>query len=180
MLSITKYNYNKHKQKRERIESFLIEIESIKRSKNDDTSLNKIPLRLLNFSSVNFVPEVLTSLTMNIQTILFIFILRMKFTVAPNKFGIQQSLTDDSFILSEILTNFLLKYFSDEQIFISIIVSPSQVSHSLFQSDFFENLFDEPALSEFPYNILEQLDESVDDHRNAFNLILIDNHEMLK
>lgn len=117
---------------------------------------------------------------MNSQIILFFFILRMKFTLARYEFVIEQSSTDDSFILSEIITNFLLKYFSNEKIFISIVASPSQDSHDLFQSDFFENLFDDPALEEFPYNILQQLDDSVYDYRNAFNIILIDSHETLK
>lgn len=117
---------------------------------------------------------------MNIQIILFFFILKMKFTLARYNFVIEQSSTDDSFILSEIITNFLLKYFSNEQIFISIVASPSQESNGLFQSDFFENLFDDPALEEFPYNILQQLDDSVYDYRNAFNIILIDSHETLK
>lgn len=115
---------------------------------------------------------------MNFRPLLLLFILRAQCTVAHGLFS-EIFYAGDSFILSEIITNFLLKYFINDPIFISIVISPSLDNQSSFQNDFFGTLFDEPALADFPYNILQKLDNSARDYRNAFNLILVDDQETL-
>lgn len=117
---------------------------------------------------------------MDIRNTLFMFVTLLKYSMAHGNFKIEQSFTDESYILSEIMTNYLLKYFYNDRIFISIVFSPSRNNRNLFQSNFLENLFNEPALTEFQRNILNKLDESTDNHRNAFNLISIDDYESLK
>lgn len=95
-------------------------------------------------------------------------------------FEIEQSNTDDSVILGEIVTNYLIKYFRDEQIYVSIVLPPSKYDQFNFQEDLFVNLFDSPQLTEFASSTLERLDNTVQDHRNAFNMILIDDSESLR
>lgn len=100
-------------------------------------------------------------------------------TSSQHSFVIDQSATDESVVLGEILTNYFIKYFSDEQIFISIILPPSKKAKNHFSSDFFVELFDDPALAEFAYSTLDRLDDSIRDHRRSFNLIITDDWNSL-
>lgn len=93
--------------------------------------------------------------------------------------AIDQLKPDESVTLGEILTNFFIKYFSDEEIFMSIILPPSQKVDNHFLSDSFVELFDDPLLTKFAYNTLDKLDNSIRDHRRAFNLILTDDWNSL-
>lgn len=95
-------------------------------------------------------------------------------------FPIEHSVESDSFILSEIITNYLLTYFTNQEIYVSIILPPSsQGNESLFQADFFETFFDDAVLIEFAYNMLHRLDIKPR-LRVAFNLLLMDNRESLQ
>lgn len=117
---------------------------------------------------------------MNIRILLLYFTFCASFALnSYNSFDIEPSKSDESVILSGIITNFLIKYFSDEQIFISIIIEPSQKEQN-FQQDLFVNLFDDAALAEFAFSITYALDDMIRSHRNAFNLILIDNTKLLE
>lgn len=100
-------------------------------------------------------------------------------TSAKNDFVIDPYAKDESVILGEILTNFFKKYLSDDQIFVSIILPPSQKVQNYFLSDFFVELFDDPALDEFSFSTLNKLDDFIHDHRRAFNLILTDDWDSL-
>lgn len=100
-----------------------------------------------------------------------------------NKFIIDQPKTDKSVVLGEILTNFLIKYFSDDQIFVSIIFTAAQeleLEQKYFLNDLFQNLFDDPILTQFDHNAVEKLDHSIRGKRNSFNLILINVRESLE
>lgn len=108
---------------------------------------------------------------MNLNNI-FIFILFCHFTI-QNDFIINQSSARETFILSEVITNYLTKYFSNEQIFLSIVIPPSENLQN-FESDFFLKLFDN--LPKFEHNILDKLDTSIH-QRHAFNLIMVDDCE---
>lgn len=120
------------------------------------------------------------SATMNIRIPLLFFIFCASFALnSYNNFDIEQSKSDESVILGEILTNFFIKYISDEQIFIAIILEPLQKEQN-FQQDLFVNLFDNAALTKFAFSISYALDEVIRGHRNAFNLILIENTKVLE
>lgn len=99
-------------------------------------------------------------------------------TSSQHKFAIDQT-TKESVILGEILSNYFIKYLSDDKIFVSIILPPSKKTKTHFLGDFFEELFDNPALSKFAYNTLDKLDDSIRDRRQAFNLILTDDWDSL-
>lgn len=117
---------------------------------------------------------------MNFFRILFICTISIGVALrSHDNFKIEQSDTDESVILGEIITNYLIKYFSDEQIFVSIVLAPSKTDQSDFQEDLFVNLFDNPQLTEFAASTSDGLDCEVRDRRNAFNLILVDDSKSL-
>lgn len=112
---------------------------------------------------------------MNIFRIFLLCSISIGFALnSPENFEIEQSDTDESVILGEVITNYLIKYFSGVQMFVTIILGPSKIDQSNFQEDLFVNLFDDPQLAEFTSSTLDKLDNEVRDHRNAFNLILVD------
>lgn len=99
-------------------------------------------------------------------------------------FEIEQPESDGSVVLSAIITNYLIKYLSEDQIFISIIFSTDfntafEQDQPNFEHDFFVNLFDDQTLTEFAHNTLNNLDNTIRDHRNSFNIILIDSSKTL-
>lgn len=98
-----------------------------------------------------------------------------------NNFEIKQPTTDESVILGEIITQFLIKYFSEGTTFVSIVLGPSKKCRCqcYFQEDFFNELFDHPLLTEFSHNVLDKIDKSALDKRNAFNLVLVEDCESL-
>lgn len=111
---------------------------------------------------------------MMLEVIRIVVIFGMGSTLAFNtNLELHQSELNDSAMLSEIIANFLTKYFSDANIFVSIITSPLEKWHGHFETDFFASLFDDPALTKFAHNFLNKLDTPVNGYRHAFNLILI-------
>lgn len=118
---------------------------------------------------------------MNFGIISILFVLYVSFVLGSrDNFVIEQSVSDETVILGEIITNYLIKYFSDAQIFVSFILAPSQNNQmDGLEEDFFENLFDDPILTKFACNILDKLDMAIHDHRNAFHMILIDDSKSL-
>lgn len=97
-------------------------------------------------------------------------------------FEIGQTVTDDSVILGEVITNYLIRYFSEDSVFVSIVLGPSTKCRGdrHFHQDFFNELFDNPKLTEFSHNVLDKMDASALDRRNAFNLILVEDSNSLK
>lgn len=96
-----------------------------------------------------------------------------------NNFEITQSDTDKSVILGEIITHYLINYFSEEQIFIFIVLVASKIDQRNFFEDLFVNLFDDLEFTGFASSTFDRLDNAIHDHRNAFNLILADNSQSL-
>lgn len=90
-----------------------------------------------------------------------------------NAFPIQQTKSDSSKILSEIISNYIDKFFSEDQFFVSIILKSSKNDHQ-FEEDFFVQLFNDLNHTEFAHNIIDQLENETYDNMNAFNLILVD------
>lgn len=99
--------------------------------------------------------------------------------ITHNHFEIEQSKSDDSVILSEIISNYLTKYFRGSKIFIMIILAPSENDHRNFQEDFFGHLFENAVSNEFSSISLDRLDNAIHEHRNAFNIIFVDDSKSL-
>lgn len=117
---------------------------------------------------------------MNLHIILTILLSSITFALStPSAFDINQSTTNGSIILKNILTNYLRKYFSDEKMFVSIIIPSVNKQWNTSEADFFDNLFNDSILTDFSYNVLDTLNGSVCDNKNAFNLILVDDIKSL-
>lgn len=98
-----------------------------------------------------------------------------------NKLSIDQSKTEKSMILSDIVTNYLIKYFDNEKTFVSIIYPAShKIEQKYFWHDFFHYLFDDPTFTRFDHNALHKLDDSIFNKRESFNIILIDENVYLE
>lgn len=126
----------------------------------------------------NFRP---ISFTMNFSIVLVLFLayqgcafyLQNNFPLKSiNNFDIKPSRDDESVVLRKILINYIVKYFSEDQIYISIVVGTSTKERIYFHDDFFYNLFHDPKMENFTYNVLDGLDDTVRDKRSAFCLIL--------
>lgn len=125
--------------------------------------------------------RVLLLFDMNFLRILLICTISIGFALnSPSHFQIEQLITDESVVLGEIITNYLVKYFSSKQIYVAIVLAPSKYDQFNFQEDLFVNLFDDPQLSEFGSSNLDRLDNTIRKFRNAFNMILIDDSESLR
>lgn len=84
---------------------------------------------------------------------------------------------NESRILADIVTNLLVKYFEDEETYLSIIPL-LQDENSHFLDDFIFNLFENVELRDFSHSILDDLDDSLR-YKHVFNLIIIDNNSSL-
>lgn len=91
--------------------------------------------------------------------------------------ALNQPVNDESVVLNQIITNFFTKYFSDDQIFVSIIIVPSKRDQN---RDFFYSLFNNQASAEFSYNILDKLHHTTHDNWNSLNLFVIDDSKQLQ
>lgn len=96
-----------------------------------------------------------------------------------NKFMIEQSSDDDAIILRKILMNYLTKYISDDRIFISVVIGPSEKQPNQFHLNFFEWFLNDLTSSNFAYSLLYKLDNTTCDIRSAFNLIFVRDSESL-
>lgn len=115
---------------------------------------------------------------MNLYTILIIISLYVgPWLCLHSNFAVIQAPRNESVILKEIITNYLQKYFRDAQIYVSIIFSPSENGKYSFLDEFFTSPFDRPMQAQ---NILNKLDNSIRENRNAFNLILVNNIKSLQ
>lgn len=94
-------------------------------------------------------------------------------------FHVEQSSADDSVVLGVILTNFLIKYFRDDSIFVSIVLGPSKPNQTYLTEDFFDELFDDAALTEFAYNVCYNLNNTISDRHYSFNIIFVNDFQSL-
>lgn len=77
-------------------------------------------------------------------------------------------------ILTEIISNYLYKYFDDANMFLSIISSSLNLDQCHFHEDLSSNLLVHPKLYNFSYTILSGIDQSQRGNKIGFNLMLID------
>lgn len=118
---------------------------------------------------------------MNSPVTLLLLFVCSGYTLHPrSNFVFQESPSENSAVLSEILANYIVKYFGDEEIFLSIILGSSNNERNHFHTDLFYHLFDNPNLKEFPYNVLYSLGNVAGGKRSAFGLILIKDTDSLQ
>lgn len=107
---------------------------------------------------------------------LYFLLLSVNFSVAlKNNFEIKHSISNDSVILGEIIANFLINYFSNDQIFVSILLPLTEGHQQYFQEDLFDHLFYHPELTECSFCILNKMHNTTGGYENTLNIILVNN-----
>lgn len=115
---------------------------------------------------------------MKLYAIVTLTVILIYMTSAYKQNSIASQQTDGIDNLCDIIRNFFVQYFSDVQMFISIIFPPTEkIEH--FMDELFVNLFADPSLNEFSHSTLHRLDNTIRENRYAFNLIIIDNCQAL-
>lgn len=111
----------------------------------------------------------------NVLAILYLHFFTLTIAFQQNII-LNQSETESDVIPHKITTNYIVKYFADEEVYLSIVCS-SENKHHFFKKSLLDNFISD-SFPTFSYNILDKLDTSV--HlRHAFNVILIDDYEDL-
>lgn len=89
---------------------------------------------------------------------------------------------NETAVLSEIISNYLLTYFHDEKMSVSIVMSSSssKIHQSYLHEDLVENLMLNLNASNFSFNVLSNIDQSRLGNRNVFNLLIVDDSISLK
>lgn len=110
----------------------------------------------------------------------YFLILKVNFSVSlTNDFENENSISNDSVILGEIIANFLIKYFSNDQIFVSVLLPPSGGRQQYFQHDLFDHLFYHPGLTENSFCILDKVHTTTGGYEKILNIILVKNSSTL-
>lgn len=103
----------------------------------------------------------------------FVFLITISFYIKCNADSNFNALKNDEIIIPiEIISNYLYKCLSRENVFLSIVCPNSSYTH--FQNDLIRHLISNPELSNFSYNILNEVDQTRQGNINAFNVIIVD------
>lgn len=86
---------------------------------------------------------------------------------------------DKTIILTEIIGNYLYKYFNNEHEFFSITSSSSNSDQKYFQEDLIQQLIMSSKSGNFTYNFLNELDPAQHENKNTFNLIFVEDRNAL-
>lgn len=86
---------------------------------------------------------------------------------------------DETIIPTEIIGNYLHKFLSYNEVYLSIALSSVNIDQHLLQQNFVSKLMMDSKLVNFSFNILNTLDQSRRGNTDVFNLILIDGSESL-
>lgn len=86
---------------------------------------------------------------------------------------------DKTIILTEIVSNYLHRYFHNAQVCFSIASSSSSVDEKYFQNDLIRKLVKEAEYGHFLYNFVDMLDQWQTGNINSFNLIFVDDKKSL-
>lgn len=98
----------------------------------------------------------------------------------PRNFEFQPIESSDTVVLGQIIANYIRRYFSNESIFISLVHASSNKNRLRFHEELVTNLFFNPNITHFSYYIGIELISHRIVRRRAFNIILIDNINLLK
>lgn len=121
-----------------------------------------------------------TKVIMNVHIIIILnFFCAASMLCFRSDIALSQPSNDESVIFGKIISNYLHKYFSNTQFFVSIIFPPSK-KETRFLDHFFSNLFNDPITQMFARNVLNKLDNSHHENSPVFNLILVDDSKSLK
>ena len=96
----------------------------------------------------------------------------------PTNIEIQPNESEETIILSQIISNYIRRYLSHETNFISL-VHTSKGNLLRFHEELTTNLFHDTNLTDFSYNNINVLDAR-HHHLNAFNIILINDTHSLR
>lgn len=117
---------------------------------------------------------------MNLHAIfIIIFLCAASVSCSQSDLAVIKPSSNNSVILSEIIANYLKKYFRDAEIFVSIILSTSEKNQH-FLDDFFIHFFNDPRMKMFSFNILDKLDRIIHENRHAFNIIFANDADSLQ
>lgn len=83
-------------------------------------------------------------------------------------------------IPTEIISNYLHKFFSFEYFSLSIALSSSNLYQQYFQADLIEELVTNSKLNDYSFSILNKVYQKRIGNTNVFNLILIDEGDSLR
>ena len=108
----------------------------------------------------------------------FLFVCTGCALALPRNFEIQPNESSDIVVLSQIIPNYIRRYFSKENYFISLVHASSKKNLLRFHEELTTNLFHNPILTDFSYHTGSEL---FNQRRllHAFNIILIDNANSL-
>lgn len=82
-------------------------------------------------------------------------------------------------VITEILSNYLERYFGQRQAFISFALSSVKIERKFVQENLVSELVTNPKLANFSYNILNKVDQSQGENKRVFNLIFVDGSDSL-
>lgn len=97
-----------------------------------------------------------------------------------NEFITVQSESSQTVILSKIITNLLIKYFGNDQYFISFIIPPMKKRTDYVEEDLLAKFFSGTTLPTFQYNIRKRLHKYILKEKQEFNVILIGDYKWLR
>lgn len=116
---------------------------------------------------------------MKLISLLFIHFLCVESSL--NNFKSLEPIKDDEVnVLTEIVSNYLYKYFYKQQVYFMIAISSSNPEQKLFQEDVICKLVTGSKFGYFSYNFLDIVDQENRGNKNAFNLIFVDGAASLK
>lgn len=111
----------------------------------------------------------------------FVFVYFLCVESGLNNFKSLEPIKDDEvIILTEILSNYLYKYFYQQQVYFLIAKKSSNVEQQFFQEDLIGKLVTGTKFGHFSYNFLGKVDQIQRGNRNAFNLLIVDGVASLK
>lgn len=117
---------------------------------------------------------------MKFNIILFLNVLCIKCSILKYEISEMAETNETVSIPIEIISNYLLKYLNDENVFLSISAASSNGDQKYVQEILLTNLLKNSMLSNFSYDILSNINRTRQGNRNAFNLIFVDGSDSLK
>lgn len=134
--------------------------------------------KVLNFCII-FKPNPVVSMNWRVTFVLLSFCVGCLSSTRID-LALDQSVTDQSVILGTIIINYLRNHFSDENIYISIIILPFKKEQNQIWRNFHNYFIDNIVVDGFAYNILNNLDSTARDNWNPFHLIFVDDISAIK